>query len=150
MNKKISTAFAIAVIILIAGVFTLIFTKSDQDFGPGTYVQSKAGDKKVEKTDCSKRAYDGEVKIKGWYVKDGESWVLQISDSDLEKLPESYRGSRIILADASESIIAKLKKSSEKNPSEITIKGFYFRCDGIPMASISPGEEIFKKYLTQK
>ena len=148
MNKKISTAFAIAVIIIVAGVFAFIFTKSDQDFGSGsgTYVQNKTGMKKVEKTDCSKRAYDGEIKIKGWYVSEGEGWVLRISDNDIEKFPEEYKDSKVILADGSDSLIAELKQSSERNPLELTIKGVYFRCDGIPMVSVSPGEKVFKKY----
>lgn len=152
MNKKISTAFAIAVIIIVAGIFAFIFTKSDQDFGSGsgTYIQNKAGMKKVEKTDCSKRAYDGEIKVNGWYANEGGNWVLRISNNDLGKLPEEYEDSKVILADGSDNLIEKLKQSSEKNPSELIIKGVYFRCDGIPMVSVSPGEEVFKKYLTQK
>lgn len=152
MNKKISITFAIAVIVLIAGTLTFIFLNIAKDLGLNADVKCTycKGGKEIEKPVCSKHAFDGEIKINGWYVDEGESWVLQISNDDLKKLPAGYRDSKVILADGSDSLVAKLKKSSEKSPTEITIKGFYSGCDGIPMVSVAPGEEVFKKYLTQK
>jgi hypothetical protein len=150
MNKKISVTFVIVVIILIAGFFTFVSLKSGHNPDSKTNIATKTGENKIEQNKCSKRAFDGVVNIKGWYVKEGNDWLLQISDNDLKKLPAGYHNSKVILADGSDDLVAKLKKSSEKNPAEITIKGVYFGCDGIPMVSVASGEEVFKKYLTQK
>jgi hypothetical protein len=150
MNKKVSITFAVSVIILIGGTLAFIFLNIAQNFGPNVYVASNIEKKKTGSSNCPKHAFNGEAEIKGWYVSDGRGWLLQIASDDLEKLPAGYQDSRVILADAPDSLVAKLKKSSEKNPTELTIKGFYASCDGIPMVSIASGEEVFKKYLTQK
>lgn len=159
MHKKISGRLAIEVILLLSilvGGYALIGSGMlDSNNGAKSSVSAKA-DKVADNVDnsCKAHAYEGEAKIRGWYVNDGNDWLLVVSDEDMQKLPnydgtEEYKlkNKKIKLIDATSQIEKKLKLTSEKKPQVITITGYVMRCGGVPLASIEYKEGIFKKYM---
>lgn len=149
MNKKISSTFAIIVIIIIAGFLTWIFCLGMKNQEKNDYSLVKK-QTKTESQKCLKRVYDGEVDIKVWSseIENGEI-VVGVSKEDTEKFPESYRVEKAKLVDPSQSIAGKIKKATKEKPTEITIKGFYYSCEEYPLISIESGEKTFKKFLRE-
>jgi len=159
MHRKISGRLAIEVILLLSilvGGYALIGSGMlDSNSGVKNSAPTKAG--KVADTadnSCKTHAYEGEAKIRGWYVNDGNDWLLVVSDEDMGKLPnydgtEEYRlkNKKIKLVDVTSQIEKKLKLTSEKKPQTVTITGYVIRCGGVPLASIEYKEGIFKKYM---
>jgi hypothetical protein len=152
MNRKLSSDFAILVVVAIALFSGIMFWVWNKRLTTEVSYSQNITSQKNEKNkseNCSKHAYEGEVAIHGWYVFENNEWLLQIADGDLGKLPAGYNKSKVELADGPADLIKKLKSASQENSVEVTIKGFYTHCEGFPMVSVSPGGDVFKKYLTQ-
>lgn len=146
MNPKLSTTFAVVIILLIAGILTWIFLvgnnsifRQEPESVPITQNQ---------KEQCSKRAYDGEAKIRVWnHESESDETIINIVEEDLEKLPKNCKNQKAKLVDAAPEIAEKIKAASKENPAEITIKGILNNCEEVISLSIGSGEEVFKKYL---
>ncbi len=146
MNKKISTSFAILVILLVASFATFVFREGSRNLNSGSSFPKVKNRDEAEK--CSRRAYDGEVKIRVWNTNENGENLLQVAEDDLEKLPvQDEKKSKVKLVDGSSVVLEKIEKASEEKPAEVTVKGFYLDCEGVPMISLNSGEEVFKKYL---
>jgi hypothetical protein len=148
MDKKISSSFAIIVILIIASFIAFIFLLGSNNMksefsSSGNTKNNKKSNSQV----CSRHAFEGEAKIKTWYVDENGKQVLRVADENLNDLPPKYESPKVELADGSSKIIQNIKKASAEKPAEVTIKGYYFNCEGNPMVSIAPGGEVFKKYL---
>jgi hypothetical protein len=159
MHKKISGRLAIEIIFLLSvlvGGYALFNSGiwSQNDF-PQNAPSVKTNNAIATPADsCKTHAYQGEAKISGWYVNDGNEWLLVVSDEDMGKLPnydgtEEYKlkNKKIKLIDVTSQTEKKLKLTSEKKPQIITITGYVMRCGGVPLASIEYKEGIFKKYM---
>jgi len=109
---------------------------------------------------CVGRLYEGEASLKGTYVLDTipgstkKEWMFKVAKEDIDKLPTDPKnenniigGELLFIADASADMTAKLKKSTQENPETITIKGFYFDCEGVPVVSIQPARLALAKYI---
>ena len=149
MNKKISTTFGIVVIIIIAGFLTWLFTFGNKNGDTGNYSPAQK-QTKMASQQCSKRAYDGEVKIRVWNSENANGEiVVGIVKEDSTKLPGSYRAEKAKLIDPSQAVASKIKTASKEKPAEITIKGFYDSCGEYPSISLESGEKTFKKFLRE-
>jgi len=159
MHKKISSRLAIGVVALVAILFGMAilvksgFFEKNYDFNVNNTPLAKEDKNKEEKISCKDRYYKGEAEINGWYLDSEEGWLLVVSDDDMEKLPrfdgtEEYKAKnkKIRLVDATSQVEKKLKATSEKKPTKITITGFASKCNGVPLASLEYKEGIFEKY----
>jgi hypothetical protein len=156
MHKKISSRLALEIILLLAimvGGYTLIKYQQLNYLSMPTSITINSKPN-VSNDSCKVHAYEGEAKIRGWYLNDGNEWLLVVSDEDMEKLPnydgtEEYKlkNQKIKLIDATSQIENKLRLTSEKKPQSITITGYAMRCDGVPLASIDYKKGMFRKYM---
>lgn len=110
------------------------------------------------KNSCTGLAYEGNQNISGYYAfreNYGErEWLFITKEDDLNKfpIPTKYEDGRdgneaVKIIDATPELLAKLKGSTKENPVEITIKGYYLYCEGVPVVSIAPARQAFAKYL---
>lgn len=146
---KISTTFAVVVIIVIGGLLAWIFL-----IGNNSAFQEKTESRvaaTVEKEQqCAKHAYDGEVKVKVWnYGSEKDESFINIAEEDLAKLPANCKNQKAKIVDVSSDLDEKIKKSSKENPVEVTIKGVLNDCGDFISLSLESGEKVFKKYLNQ-
>ena len=156
MSRKISTEFAIAVIVIVAGFFVgLSYFESNKISSSNVVMNS--GEKLKGKTECKGHYYDANdsVQINGWKVgDDGHGGVIvQILNDDIKNLPASKDNSVIVennqkvdLVDPSDDIINSLNNSSAEKTVAITIKGYAETCDSmVPMVSLNLGSVTLKK-----
>lgn len=146
---KISTTFAIVVIIVVGGLLAWIFLIGNNfDFQEKT--ESGATTIAEKKQQCAKHAYDGEVKVRVWnYGGEKEGDFINISEEDLVKLPANCKNQKAKIVDVSSDLNEKIKKSSKENPVEVTIKGVLNDCGDFISLSLESGEKVFKKYLNR-
>jgi hypothetical protein len=159
MHKKISSRLAIEIIFLFAvllGGYTLISSEIPEkdSVSKSAVIVKKNKTINVSDDSCKIRAYEGEVRIHGWYASNESGWLFVVSDEDIKNLPnydetEEYKlkNKKIRLVDATPQMEKKLKLTSEKKPQTITITGYVSRCEGIPLASIKYKDGIFRKFL---
>jgi len=161
MNKKISTSFALVVIIVIAGFFVSVFYFGGKHVAENSNSanNSSRGNKIKRQNNkdvaCKAHYYNGEEQIAGWKAGENEQGgvLIKISNSDLAKLPVSAdkavsidSNATINLVDPSADLKDALDKSSDASPVEITIKGYAETCDSmIPSVSLSPIGVTLKK-----
>lgn len=159
MHRKISSRLALEIILLLAvlvGGFAIIKTSliKMENYNYASPVSSKKAKKSEQ---CRAHAYQGEVKISGWYMKaENDEWVFAVLDDDIAKLPrydgtEEYKtkNKHIKLVDVTPAMEKNLEKTSEKKPQTITITGYATRCEGTPLAfaSLKYKDGVFKEYL---
>ncbi len=98
---------------------------------------------------CSSPVYEGEVKLKGYYVFDyfyvEKEWLFRPIEEDLKKIwlnPAEQRDflKNFKIIDISEEEEERLKKATKKNPAEITIRGLNLYCEGGGVVSINKPE----------
>lgn len=175
MNKKIASEFAIGVLLLVAIVLGGSFwiqEKKQQSLDNTNNVNIQNPVEKLalqpkrdgqalndseNKTACVGHLYEGEALLNGSYTLDTipgttkKDWMFKVAKEDLSKLPakdgnknvENVDG-LIYIADATPEMITKLKKTPNTN---ITIKGIYLDCEGVPVVSIEPARIALAKYL---
>lgn len=148
MNKKISSGFALLIILALAAfIFIAVKNSCNKDDYENISVNSIKKNE-TEKNSCSKHAYDGSAKIKVWASEKED--IVQVAKEDVGKLPiKETEQAKLKLVDVPETLANKIKQASEKKPVEITIKGIYLDCNNIPSASFDSGEVVFKKYLSK-
>jgi hypothetical protein len=92
------------------------------------------------KNTCTNPTYEGKTTIKGWYVYETgyieKQWLLRIADEDMDKLPSIFTSKTVSLMDATPEQEEALKKATEDNPVEITIRNISQYCEGGPTVSI--------------
>ena len=100
--------------------------------------------------DCAVHIYEGKRVIGGWYsyeqIYSEKEWIFRVlyyyDKNGIKKnfdntMPDYYR-----LKDVTSDLEARLKRSTDKDPIEITIQGQYFQCEGAA-ASIEPASKAF-------
>ena len=140
MNKHVSTGAGLVVVIAIIlafGAFYFFSTKLE--------TETPVAQSQTNVSKCQPRAFMGEAKIKGWYVKENSKKLVQVADEDLAKLPAGKGKIQIIDADAS--MEKNLNNSTKEKPGEITITGFAVPCNDVALASISYKDGIFRPFL---
>jgi len=107
---------------------------------------------------CSAPTYEGETTVRGWYVYDysyvDKTWLLQVLEADVDKIPikevygeESYAQwveKPQFLFDATTEQVEDLKKASQDNPIEVSVKAFRAYCEGAPQLSQSGFDDIWQ------
>jgi hypothetical protein len=146
MNKKISSALAIFIIILLALILGLIIWFASSSIKDTDSPTISLRSQKIKKEHCEVHTYAGEATIEVWQVKEGGKESIKVKQEDLSKLP-SVNLDTLQLIDSNEEIQEKLLGSSEDNPVEITISGFANKCDTIFLASLNYSDGIFKPFL---
>lgn len=140
MNKHVSTEAGLTIVIVVIIAFASFYFFSNKLEMETSVVQSQTNINK-----CQPRAFMGEAKIKGWYVKENSKKLVQVADEDLSKLPLSK--GKIQIIDADESVEKSLDGSTKDKPEEITITGFAVPCNDVALASISYKDGIFRPFL---
>jgi hypothetical protein len=146
MNKKISSALAISIILLLSLILGLIIWFSNDTIHEHTNTVILFGTQKPKKEKCEVHAYVGDVTIKVWQIKEGGKETVRVKREDLSKLPSANLDT-LQLIDSNNEIKEKLLSSSEDNPIEITISGFANKCDKLFLASLNYSNGIFRPYL---
>jgi hypothetical protein len=157
-NRKISTDFALSLIaiaiisssIVIWNVSNYESSVLDSQFASAAQV--KKGSNLGAKKNCTPKYYDGDAVVKVWQksIEKNGAILIQLTSSDMGKFPKIANtndapGSIVRLIDATSVIEKQLENSSEKNPLEITIKGFAQTCQGMLSVSLNPASSAFKK-----
>jgi hypothetical protein len=106
---------------------------------------------------CIARLFEGEASIRGSYVLDTipgstkKEWLFKVANEDIDKLPDpaivesrKVSDTYLFIDDVTPELTAKLKKSTE---TELTIKGFYFDCEGVSVVSIEPARLALARYI---
>jgi hypothetical protein len=158
MHREIPSRLALEIILLLA-ILTGGYTIIEYQFfintatAPLVARNSSKADMNADRS-CKTRVYQGEAKIRGWYVKSGNDWLLAVAGEDMKNLPkydgtEEYtiKNKQIKLVDITPAVEKKLKQTSEAKPQLITITGYAARCSEVPLASIRYKDGIFRKYL---
>lgn len=159
MNRRISTEFAVAIIVIIASFFVGIFFLGDRSVSDNTVSSIAISDveKQADASECKPHYYDaeGEARISGWMVgDDGRGGIImQIAKEDVKNLPASKDGSMVVdsnpkvdLVDPSVDVKNSLSGSSSEKPVTITVKGYAETCDSIiPSVSMDLATVSLKK-----
>ncbi len=101
---------------------------------------------------CKARLYVGESMLNGNYVLSTipgtakKDWLFKVSKEDIGKLPQAV-SELLFIADATPEMIEKLKKATEKKTEAITVKGFYYDCQGVPVVSIGDARIAMAKFI---
>ena len=103
MNIKISTRFALTLIVLLAVAFGLIFWMvgkiNIKEPGKPIIINNKKTETKTTKDDsCIPKAYQGEVSIKVWLTESNENIqekLVSVAKDDIEKLPNFLNSAAI-------------------------------------------------------
>lgn len=159
MNKKISTEFAIAMIVIVAVFFASMFyigsNWNADDVAQAVAINNIKKQKNV--AECKSHYYDaqGNVQILGWKIGDDSQGgiIVQISKEDIRNLPNNEDSSMIVennpkvdLMDPSDEIRNSLNNSNPDKPVVITVKGYADTCDSIiPNISLGLGSIVLKK-----
>lgn len=174
MDRKISSVFGITIVVIVAGVVGLLvlLTNSDikdasnnpqavpvakkiakQDSPQSQAVQTKEGE-------CRERFFEGESKIHAWMAETAsaagteQEVVLNITENDINEMPTPVAdatkvngGEKFVvkMIDAPATTKSKLKSATPDAPEVITIKGLKVDCNSLPVVSIAPGSEAFKR-----
>lgn len=146
MNKKISSHWALGVIIALA-IFSasLIWVSSQETIE----FKVELGSKKnalAEKNECRARVFQGETSLEVWKVVENGKAVLRPKAEYANSLPEG-RGRDFQLIDPTNEIEKKLDKSSEENPVTLKISGFATLCNDTSLAVLNYEEGVFKPYI---
>jgi len=155
MNKKISTEFALTVILILAIFFGITFwvigKKIDiQESYPFLTISEKKTVSQPEK--CQIKAYASKgKKIKLWM---DENKDINIANEYLKVLPnysdtEEFKNENTIvkIVDTSSQLEKNLVASSLTKPIEVSISGYAKTCKGFALASINYKDGIFNDYL---
>ena len=168
MNKKISSALVILIILIVALVIGALFYLNVKNINQNqfqnqmTFKQDKANSNSESNVpasnwklisgdinvDCVPHIYAGSGKISGWYsledVYDQKQWMFRIV-SGQENIP--FKGDFLNIIDASQELVNNLKKATKDSPMEITVQGISCGCEGCS-ASIAPAEKAFASEIS--
>lgn len=99
---------------------------------------------------CSEIVFEGEIKLKGWYVWDyiyiEKGWVFYTADEDVKKIPvydthASYdeigkeRARKFVLSNVPKEVENSLRQASKERPYEIVVDKYSLYCEGLPLAN---------------
>lgn len=165
-EDRMSGEFAIGIILLISivigGLFWIYSKRIEQEMQQAIFLNNKFSDRALESkkiirknNDCKAHYYDGETEIDAWISKEkidnSKYLTVEIIKDDIEKFPvktivdnENKNNFIIGVADPDEETLELLKKSSEKDPAKITIRGYAELCQDFPVVSVKKASETFK------
>ena len=159
MDKKISTGFAIAIIVVVAAFITLfiwvIGARNNQTNQAGNQESNLLGETNTIQEKKCRRMFEGDISVRAWLAEKpagaaiGGEAVIKLLPEDIDKLPlpgeiSDRQNFELMLVDADQKIMEQLENSGQKNPVEINLKGYKYFCDKMHLVSTRPAQESLK------